>query len=338
MERRWLFFLIACFTLFFVGSTIVGVDLYRLLYQPMLAGKRKSDIVRVDRSMSATSFVHTLKAQHLIQSDHLFLALIRIQGLSEQLKAGIYLIRVDESAQQFLYRVAAGDVLIESFSIIEGTTQRQISARLAQATFLTYCDNDWSTIGKPEPHRLGVALPTSAEGSLLADTYYYDAGSNGKDLLTQAHVKLNEYLEYSWQQRTPGLPYKTPYELLIAASILEKEAANPAEKRLIAGVIVNRLKKNMPLQMDPTVIYALGLQYKGKLSRGDLLVDSPYNSYRYRGLPPTPIAMVGKDAIDAAAHPQPTDYLYFVARGDGRHQFSVTYDQQRQAIARYLFP
>ena len=336
MGRRWLSFLIVCCLLFFLLSSIFGFDLYRLLYQPMLVEKNKSDIVRVDRSMSATSFAHTLKTKKLIQSDQLFITLIRIQGFTERLKAGIYRIREGESAQQFLYRVVAGDVLIESFSIIEGTTQRQVSEHLSQAEFLNYRDNDWINIEKPGQNSLSSELPISAEGLLLADTYHYDAGSTGKDLLIQAHAKLKEYLDSSWLQRSPGLPYKTLYELLIVASILEKEAANPDEKRLISGVIVNRLNKKMPLQMDPTVIYALGSQYKGKLSREDLQVDSPYNSYRYRGLPPTPIAMVGKDAIDAAAHPKSTSFLYFVARGDGGHQFSVTYDQQRQAIARYL--
>ena len=215
----------------------------------------------------------------------------------------------------------------EPFRIIEGTTQAQVSTNLEHAVYLTYHENDWQAIAATFP---------SAEGLLLADTYLYDAGSQSSDLLQRAHKNLQQFLASSWQQRSSDLPYKTSYELLIAASILEKEAAKPREKRLIAGVIVNRLRKNMPLQMDPTVIYALGTHYTGKLSRDDLHIDSPYNTYRYRGLPPTPIAMVGKDAIDAAAHPEPTDYLYFVARGDGTHYFSVTYEQQKQAISRYI--
>ena len=134
----------------------------------------------------------------------------------------------------------------------------------------------------------------------------------------------------------PGLPYQTAYEMLIAASIIEKETAIPKERRLIAGIIINRLRKHMPLQMDPTVIYALGSQYHGTLRREDLQIDSPFNSYLHRGLPPTPIAMVDKDAIDAAAHPEPTDYLYFVATGNGSHHFSVNYEEQKQAIQYYL--
>ncbi|WP_133127096.1 endolytic transglycosylase MltG [Legionella nagasakiensis] len=329
MKRRWLkYFLVYCLALFAIGlAMMLGFDLYRLMYRPMLSEQHEPITMNLDKSTSASSFVHSLKARHLIESERLFLLLIRMQGLTKQLKAGIYQIQTGESAQQFLFRVVAGDVLQESFRIIEGTTQNQVAMNLKQAAYLTYSDKDWQAI---------TDTFTSAEGLLLADTYYYDAGSGSRQVLAQAYANLQQQLEQSWQQRSPDLPYKSPYELLTVASILEKETSIPSEKRLIAGVIVNRLRKNMPLQVDPTVIYALGSRYKGKLTRKALQIDSPYNTYRYRGLPPTPIAMVGKDAIDAAAHPKVTNYLYFVAKGDGTHQFSVTYEQQKQAIKHYL--
>lgn len=326
MRRHWLKLVVVICSIFLIGLSIFGFYAYRLFYRPMVIGEQKPVIVNIDKSMSAYSFARMLKDKHLIQSERLFLMFIRMQGLSHQLKAGLYQIHAGESVQQFLHRVVDGDVLRQSFSIIEGTTQAQISAGLERAPNLIYHAADWQAIATGFP---------SAEGLLLADTYNYNAGSQSKNLLELAHANLQQYLQRSWQQRIAGLPYKTPYEMLIAASILEKEASIPREKRLIAGVIINRLRKNMPLQMDPTVIYALGSQYKGKLTREDLHVDSPYNSYRYRGLPPTPIAMVGKDAIDAAAHPELTEYLYFVAVGDGSHYFSVTYEQQKQAVARY---
>lgn len=328
MKRFWLTFVVAfCVVLFFIGFAIVSFDAYRLFYRPMVTKADGPALVRIDKFTSASSLVQMLKARHFIQSKRLCLMFIRIQNLSQHLKAGVYQIKEGESVAYFLYRVAAGDVLIESFRIIEGTTQAQVSVNLKQAPFLNYHADDWLAIAGTYP---------SAEGLILADTYQYDAGSQGIDLLEHAHKNLQQFLEYSWQQKSPGLPYKTSYELLIAASILEKEAAKSNEKRLIAGIIANRLRKNMPLQMDPTVIYALGSHYTGKLTREDLRVDSPYNTYRYRGLPPTPIAMVGKEAIDAAAHPEPTDFLYFVARGDGSHYFSVNYEQQKQAIDRYI--
>jgi UPF0755 protein len=201
-----------------------------------------------------------------------------------------------------------------------------VSDNLRQAPYLAYSQTDWSKIK-------GNYL--SAEGLLLADTYHYDAGSMSNKILELANKNLNNYLNNSWLQRSKDLPYKSSYELLIVASIIEKESSIPAERRLISGVIINRLQKSMPLQMDPTVIYALGINYKGKLTKENLHIDSPYNTYLNRGLPPTPISMVGKDAIDAAAHPTFSNYLYFVARGDGSHDFSVNYEEQLQAVSRY---
>lgn len=328
MKSRRLRFTVICAVLMIVvWLSIVGFNQYRLFYQPMTLGNNITSVVRLDPTMTATSFAHVLKSQNLIKSERSFVALVRALGLSKKLKAGIYQVHAGETCRQFLYRVIAGDIVTESLRITEGTTKRQVSENLAHAPYLTYKDTDWLAVTATYPE---------AEGLLLADTYFYNAGTEANALLERAYVSLQRYLDSSWQNRTPGLPYKTPYELLTVASILEKEAAIPGEKRLIAGVIVNRLRKNMPLQMDPTVIYALGSAYNGKLTHEDMKVDSPYNSYRYRGLPPTPIAMVGKEAIDAAAYPQLSDYLYFVARGDGSHEFSVTYDQQKAAIARYL--
>lgn len=327
--RRWHKCVLICASsLFIIWFSTIGVELIRLFYQPMmLTPASTKTVVQLDKAMTATAFAHVLKMQGLIESERSFLALVRTHHLSQRLKAGVYQVNAGETCLQFLNRVAAGDVITESFQIIEGTTLRQVSENLAHAAWLTYHDTDWLAV---------APVQAQSEGLLLADTYQYNAGSQAKDLLARAHASLQQYLETSWQQRTPGLAYKSSYELLIVASIIEKESALVSEKRLIAGVINNRLRKKMPLQMDPTVIYALGTAYDGKLTHKDMHVDSPYNSYRYRGLPPTPIAMVGKEAIDAAAHPELTDYLYFVARGDGSHQFSVTYEQQKQAIARYL--
>lgn len=327
MGRRWLIVVFFFITLVALWFSSFGLDIYRLVFEPMDVQNNQSTILRIDKYTSASSFAHLLSSRHFIQSDKLLLRLIRMQGLANKLKAGIYQIKPGESAQDFLRRVVVGDVLVETFTIIAGTTEAQVTNHLKQADFLTYHAADWLPIQATHPN---------AEGLLLADTYHYNAGSDSKAVLELAHRHLQQFLESCWQRRSPNLPYQSSYELLIAASILEKEAALPEERRLIAGVIVNRLRKNMLLQMDPTVIYALGSRYKGKLAHEDLHIDSPYNSYRYRGLPPTPIAMVGKDAIEAAAHPLPTAYLYFVARGDGSHTFSVTYEEQKQAIARYL--
>lgn len=322
-HKKLIFFIISAI---FVCLLILFWNSYNLVKVPIIAEKNPAMIISLDRAASAHQFVSILKKNKLIKSTKLLLLIIRYEGLAHQLKAGVYQIKPGETAIQLLNRVVAGDVLTQNFSIIAGTTQLKIAQDLMQATYLEYHPADWSSI---------QGTYSNAEGLLLADTYQYRGGSSSKTLLTQAHHSLMSYLTNSWANRSPDLPYRTPYELLTAASIIEKETAIPAERKLIAGVMVNRLKKKMPLQMDPTVIYGLSSEYKGKLSHNDLLIDSPYNSYRYRGLPPTPIAMVGKEVIDAAAHPQLSHYLYFVAKGDGSHQFSETYEQQKQAINRY---
>lgn len=328
MKNRWhKHVVIYSATLLIIGFSFFAFNLYRMFYQPMLSPEQPAIVVNLDKFTCASSFVHTLQTENLIKSERLFTLLIRLQGLSSQLKAGIYQVNPGESAQQFLYRVINGDVIKKTFRIIEGTTKSQVENNLKQAEYLNYNATDWLSISTTFP---------SAEGLLLADTYHYNAGSQSKDLLQQANLSLMTFLNSSWKQRLPGLPYKSSYELLIAASIIEKEAFVPSERALIAGVIINRLRNHMPLQMDPTVIYALGTRYQGKLAREDMRIDSPYNTYRYRGLPPTPIAMVGKESITAAARPQLTNFLYFVAKGDGSHHFSETYEQQKQAINRYL--
>lgn len=323
MTARWLKWgvLVCLITLSFVSY-----EVYCFLTKPILLDKERPIVIVVAKNTSAASFVQSLVAKNLVSSPRLLLAMIRLQGLTHRLKAGIYQIKPGESVPHLLNRIEAGDVLVESFRIIDGTTLSQVSKHLQKAPYLRYKEEDWQAI------KGNYANP---EGLLLADTYNYHAGSEAKFLLRLAHYKLQQYLDISWQSRYPGLPYQSPYDLLIAASILEKEAALPEEKKIIAGIIVNRIKKNMPLQMDPTVIYALGSSYQGKLTHDDLSIDSPYNTYRHRGLPPTPIAMVGKKAIDAAAHPTMTNYLYFVAKGDGSHQFSETYEEQKAAITRY---
>lgn len=306
--------------------TLLGWQVYQLNYQPLISSTTPAQTLVLDKSTSAYQFARLLKQKNYIASVKWFVTYLRMLGLDKKLRAGVYQIKPEESVIDLVHRVVAGDVMVFSFTIIAGTTWNKVANDLQHAPYLHYDANVWKTLDKH--HK-------SPEGLLLADTYNYHGGSESTPLVAQAHTNLVEYLKKSWEARDPDLPYKNDYDLLKAASIIEKETAIPAERRLISGVIVNRLKKFMPLQMDPTVIYALGPRYQGKLSHQDMQVDSPYNSYRYRGLPPTPIAMVGKEAIDAAAHPERSKYLYFVARGDGSHQFSESYDEQRQAIKRY---
>ncbi|MFA5960260.1 MAG: endolytic transglycosylase MltG [Tatlockia sp.] len=319
--------LLAGLILGFVAFSFLSYAIYNLLTQPMLSSNQSPVTLVVDKKTSAAVLVKQLESRQLIQRGYLLLALIRVQGLAHKLKAGIYQITPGESALQFLYRVKSGQVLVKSFRITEGTSLQQVISNLQNEEYLSVHPSDWQGIAENKGN---------PEGLFLADTYHYDAGSEAKSLLKFAHQKLAQYLEMQWATRSENLPYKNSYELLIVASILEKESALPMEKKIISGVVANRIRKNMPLQMDPTVIYALGDKYSGKLKHEDLRIDSPYNTYRYRGLPPTPIAMVGREAIEAAAHPMLSDYLYFVAKGDGSHHFSATYDEQKKAIFKYF--
>ncbi|MBA2651432.1 MAG: endolytic transglycosylase MltG [Tatlockia sp.] len=326
-RRRFKSVLLYCLLIVFIALSFFGYEIYKLAARPLLVESAAPVTIIIDKNASASSFTKILKEKHLINSSRLFLMFIRLQGLTNRLKAGIYQLKPGETAHQLLRKVESGQVMVQSFRITEGSTLNQVKSNLQSAPYLEYSSNDWQEL---------LANNKNVEGLLLADTYNYNAGSEAKYVLRLANRKLQEYLATSWQNRSPDLPYNTSYELLIAASILEKETSLAAERKIISGVIVNRIKKNMPLQMDPTVIYALGQNYTGKLSHEDMSINSPYNTYNHRGLPPTPIAMVGKSAIDAAAHPSPSTYLYFVAKGDGSHQFSTTYEEQKEAISRYL--
>jgi UPF0755 protein len=175
----------------------------------------------------------------------------------------------------------------------------------------------------------------NTEGLYLADTYFFTKGTKASEILTRAHIALVDFLNSEWEAREVDLPLATPYDALILASIIEKETAVPEERDLIAGVFVNRLHKNMRLQTDPTVIYGIGPSFDGNITRKHLRTRTPYNTYVINGLPPTPIAMAGKAAIRAALNPRTTDALYFVAKGDGSHQFSNTLSEHNAAVRHY---
>lgn len=275
---------------------------------------------------SAYQFALDLEQRKLIQSKEPLLKYLRLTGLAQQLKAGVYGIKNSETVTGLINRIVAGDILKFKFAIIAGSTQDKITQDLQKASYLNYRSKDWYLIQNNH---------TNSEGLLLADTYQYPGGAESKVILEKASKALQSYLDKIWLERDQEVPYNSAYELLIAASIIEKETAIPSERQLISGVIVNRLRLKMPLQMDPTTIYGLGLSYKGKLTHQDMQIDSPYNSYKHRGLPPTPIAMVGKEALDAAAHPQKSNFLYYVSKGNGAHQFSQTYEQQKNAIKQF---
>ena len=249
-----------------------------------------------------------------------------------QLKAGEYRLLPGMTLPDILDVFVAGKSLQYSITFPEGWTFKQIRRRIDNNTRLrhTLKDIDESAILQ----KLGSRY-THAEGLFLPETYFFEKNSSDLELLKRAYDRMQQVLKQEWQNKQAGLPLKTPYEALILASIVEKETAVPGERAMIAGVFIRRLQKEMLLQTDPTVIYGMGEHYKGNIRRKDLKTPTAYNTYVIKGLPPTPIAMPGRDAIHAVLHPATGKSLYFVAKGDGTHYFSETLRQHVNAVNKY---
>ena len=248
----------------------------------------------------------------------------------KQVQAGEYLLKPGMKFDQFLNKAFSGQVIQRKFSIIEGYTMQQILEAMEARSNINITATDHTDISR----HLGISQ-SSPEGWIFPDTYYYTAGIDSMSLLKQAYQKMQAVLDESWQKRDPQIPLTSPYEALILASIIEKETAKVDERPKVAGVFIARLKKNMRLQADPTIIYGLGSRFDGNLRSRDLKEDQPYNSYTRKGLPPTPIAMPSLSSIVAVMHPEFDDYLYFVAKGDGSHHFSKSYAEHRKAVRKY---
>lgn len=261
------------------------------------------------------------------------LALLARLGRSDTaIKAGSYAVTEGVTPRQLLDKLLKGKVTQGESVLVEGWTFRQWRARLD-----AHPDLQHDTAGLDEAEivrQLGINA-ASLEGRLFPDTYLFDKQSSDLDLLGRAHRAMQRKLEAEWAQRAAGLPYKSPDEALIMASIVEKETGREADRGLVAAVFVNRLRQGMLLQTDPTVIYGLGQRFDGNLRKRDLQTDTPYNTYTRAGLPPTPIAMPGLASLRAALHPERSDAVYFVARGDGSSEFSRTLEEHNRAVSKY---
>jgi UPF0755 protein len=252
--------------------------------------------------------------------------------VASRLQAGEYLLSRPLTPRDLLLKFARGDVVRYKFTVVEGWSFREMRAAMLAEPNLAH---DSASLSASEiMARLGRAdIP--AEGRFLPETYFYTRGSSDLDLLGRAAKDMDEVLGDSWKTRDADLPLTTPGELLTLASIVEKETGQASERPRIAGVFVRRLRIGMRLQTDPTVIYGLGSSYDGNIRKTDLETDTPYNTYTRAGLPPTPIAMPGKAAIEAAAHPTKSDALYCVASGRGEHVFSATLEEHNANVRKY---
>jgi UPF0755 protein len=289
--------------------------------------------IDIGRGTSFKDIVHQMRAEGLSTSAPFYWRLLAERmHVAGRLHAGEYALVPGITPQQLLTNMAQGKVMQRNVTIVDGWTFRDVRDALAKADKLKH-----DTAGLDDAaimQKLGVP-DEKPEGQFLPETYAYVKGDSDLDVLRRAHDAMTKTLAALWAQRDANSPLTKPYDALILASIVEKETGRADERARVAGVFVRRLQKNMLLQTDPTVIYGLGSSYAGTIHKSDLTTDTPYNTYTRLGLPPTPIAMPGKPAIEAALHPAPGDELYFVARGDGTHVFSATLEGQNKNVACY---
>lgn len=247
-----------------------------------------------------------------------------------KIKAGLYELDGQMTHLTMLEKLTSGVEHQFDFTIVEGEQLKQVLAKVVNAPYLTQDieNGAWLNSNFKNPY-------DSLEGLLYPDTYYYSANSSARKLLLRAYQRMDEKLHDAWDKRADNLPYDTAYQALIMASIIEKETGQAVERPVIASVFVNRLRKKMRLQTDPTVIYGLGDAFDGDITRAHLRQKTPYNTYRINGLPPTPIAMPAIAAIDAALNPDDSPYIYFVSKKDGSHHFSTTLAEHNQAVRYY---
>ncbi len=299
---------------------------------------QQNEVIVFERGSTIHALSRQLQDKGLLQHPWLFRLWTRSQDIDTRLKAGEYAIAPGESLDSLLEKMRRGEVIQYRITLVEGWNFKQMMQAIAVHPQIrhTLKDAKVDTIMQ----QLGVTgahsgePPLHGEGQFLPDTYYIHRDTSDRELLLRAHRALQQTLKHYWEKRQSDLPLKSPYEALILASIIEKETAVADERPLIAGVFINRLRKKMRLQTDPTVIYGMGDRYRGDIRFRDLRRDTPYNTYTRSGLPPTPIAMAGRAAIEAATQPADTDYLYFVASSDGsgRHLFSTTLKQHEKMV------
>jgi peptidoglycan lytic transglycosylase G len=277
-------------------------------------------------------FAAELKLAGVINDTWTLTTYARWVGRAHRIQAGEYRILVGETPAGLLADLVSGSVVTYEALIVEGSTIMRVFEQLAQTPKLV---ND---VGATSVDTLMAQLrlrPGHAEGQFFPDTYGYKKGTRISDILRRAHARMQRVLAREWSNRAAGLPYATPQDALIMASIIEKETGHDADRTKISRVFVSRLQRSMRLQTDPAVIYGLGDRFDGNLTRAELDAENPYNTYRLAGLPPTPIALPGLASIRAALHPDDGDYLYFVARGDGTSEFSATLQAHLAAVKRY---
>ena len=320
----------------FVMVVILAVSLwlYQGLWSP-LAISSSGYKISIEKGSSYSQVIQQLEKDQLLPSSILAKAYLKFNA-PKNLQIGTYLFKQPISLVRLLAQLSKGEGLVMTkITIIEGTTFKQLRQQIEKNS-----DIKQTLIGKSDAEVLSIlGVPLQhPEGLFAPDTYVFALDESDVKVLKRLYQQQEKILAKAWQNKAANLPYKTPYDALIMASIVEKETGAAKERPLIAGVFINRLRIGMRLQTDPTVIYGMGVSYNGDIRKSDLLAYTPYNTYKINGLPPTPIALPSKAAIEAALQPAQTQALYFVAKGDGsgEHTFSDTLVAHNQAVAAYL--
>lgn len=296
---------------------------------------RESVVVELPEGGNLTRFLADLRVRGIVLHPAVLRLHARQSGVADRVRAGEYRLEPGLSPRGLLRKLVEGDVVEYALTVVEGSTLQQMLTILHAQPKLR------RTLDASDMPSLRTILNTesgersSAEGLFFPDTYHYHRGMDDADLLRIAHRRMMSILEEEWRGRAPSLPYRDAYEALVMASLVERETGQADERARIAGVFVRRLRLGMRLQTDPAVIYGVGDAFDGDLTREHLRTPGPYNTYLNTGLPPTPIALPGREAIRAALNPADGEELYFVARGDGSHVFSVTLDEHNRAVRRY---
>ena len=328
-------FLLNCFlTLILLAAWAAGV--FYLQYQKALNAPLVAEgdgIITVKRGDTLASLNRELVQRGVIHSDWVLPVYARLNPQAANIKAGDYRIDASASLPSLMNDITNGKVVVYNITVVEGKTFKDLRASLVQTAGIEHTLND-----KTDAQIATLlGIDGSPEGWFMPETYQFHRGSSDLELLKRMYGEMQRTLEQEWPNRAEGLPLANPYQALILASIIEKETGVASERPQIAGVFVRRLQKDMLLQTDPSVIYGAA-DYHGDLTRKHLQTDTPYNTYTRTGLPPTPIALPGRAALQAAANPADSDYLYFVSRMDdtGRSQFSRTLDEHNAAVQKYI--
>lgn len=320
---------LALLTLVAVGVLVRGALFLQRLDEPLRA--QPGDIVLIRAGQSLTSVANALAERGILAHPLDFRLYARLDGQASRIRAGEYALSPTMTPRTLLRKLVAGEVVYHQVRLLEGWTALQAVAAV-QANPLI---ETTLVVDDEESLRLGLGLDVHPEGQFFPETYNFTRGTSDREILLRAHALMQQVLAEEWEARDVGLPYESPYDALIMASLVEKETGMASERAQIAGVFVRRLQLGMRLQTDPSVIYGLGATFDGNLTRAHLREDGDYNTYARGGLPPTPIALPGRAAIAASLRPEEGEALFFVAKGDGSHYFSSTLEEHNAAVRQY---